>query len=101
MKVWTRNKKPRTLLAVIVESVFDDVFKYTNLNNAINRERAIELVREMEGYRVFTIELICITKERADFLLQKANSILKELENLKGRDNKEKVPFYNWLDERV
>lgn len=61
----------------------------------IDRERAIELVREIEEYRQYIVEPISITKEFANTLLLKANSILKELENLKEQNNKpEKNHFY-------
>lgn len=93
------TKKQINELKTIIDAVFDDTFKYVNINNQQNRERANQLVRELEGFREYTIEPICITKERADFLLLKATSMLNELESLQTQNNNSK-PFYNWLDER-
>src|SRR5690606_29272150 len=80
------TKKQILELKTILDVVFDNVLKYININNQQLRERAIELVRELEGYREFVSEPICITKERADFLLIKATAMLKELETLKEQD---------------
>ncbi|MCP1146823.1 replication initiation protein [Lysinibacillus endophyticus] len=86
-------------LKIIIDAVFVDALKYIDINNQQSRERAIKLVRELEGYRQYTDKPICITKERADFLLVKCNTILKELENLKEQDHN-KPSLYNWLEER-
>lgn len=97
------SKKQIKELTAIVEVVFDDVFKYVNLKNDTNRERAIELVKEIESYREFTTEPICITSNRAKFLLQKANSILRELEQMIEMEQNtasQSPAFYNWLEER-
>lgn len=95
------TKKQINELKVIVDAVFEDTFKYVNLNNKENRERAIELVRGIEGYREFATEPICITKEHANLLVQKGNASLKELEQmLEYERTAPQVSFYNWLDER-
>ena len=87
-------------LKAIIDVVFDDVFKYVNLDNQEKRERSIELVRELEEYRQYIVEPICITKERADYLIVKATSIKIELEDMQQQDNAPAVPFFNWLEER-
>lgn len=76
------------------------MFKYVNLKDDRSRERAIELVKELEECQEFLTEPISITKKHADSLIIKANSYLRELEHLKEQDKKQTVPFYNWLDER-
>ncbi|RKQ13450.1 replication initiation protein [Ureibacillus endophyticus] len=93
------TKKQILELKAIVDVVFEDVFRYVNLKSDEARERAINLVKELEEYSLYTSGPICITKDRADFLLMKSNEILRELEILKGQDNN-KVPLYNWLEER-
>lgn len=89
-------------LKAIVDVIFEDVFKYVNLKNDDNRHRAIDLIKEVEEMREFTIDLICITKEKADFLIQKANSNFRELERMvvEERNTTSQAPFYNWLEER-
>lgn len=88
-------------LKTVIDLVFEDAFKYVNIDNKKNRERAIQLVRELESYRKYTVEPICITKDFANSLIQMANSKFKELENMVEYDRTApKVPFYNWLDER-
>lgn len=90
-------------LKATINVIFEDVFKYVNLNNVDNRQRAIDLIREVEEMRLFTEEPICITKEKADFSIQKANSNLKELERMveAERNTTSQAPsFYNWLEER-
>jgi len=94
------TKKQISELKTILDVVFDDVLQYININNQQLRECAFELVKELEGYREFTSEPICITKDRADFLLIKSTAILKELETLKEQDKDNRPPLYNWLEEK-
>lgn len=98
------TKKQIKELKAIVEIVFDDVFKYVNLKNDPMRERAIVLVKEIESYREFTMEPICITSKYANSLLQKASMILRELERMVETDQKNTTSntssFYNWLENR-
>lgn len=98
------TKKQITELGTVLEAIFDDVYIYMDLKDEDNRQRAIEIIRKLEETRIFTVEPepICITKERADFLIQQANSYLRELEQfLEINQNPEKrVGFYNWLEER-
>ncbi len=99
--ITSATKKQITEIKTIQEAVFDDMFKYVNLNNEESRERAIQLIKELESYREFTSEPICITKEHADFLIKKGKANLQMLEQmLEYERQKPKVPFYNWLDER-
>lgn len=87
-------------LKAIVDAVHEDMFKYINLNDEKNRQQAIDLVRKTEEMKTHTEEPVCITRERADFLIQNANWNLQELERLLEAKGKPKVPFYNWLEER-
>jgi plasmid replication initiation protein len=87
-------------LKTIVDSIFDDMFKYINLNDAKNRLRAIELVKEIENHREFTTEPISITKEYANTLIKQSNAHLRELERMLEYDKIAPKAFYNWLDER-
>lgn len=89
-------------LKSIVDIIFEDMFKYINLNDEKNRLRAIELIRSTEEMKVYLDEPICITKEKADLSIQQANSSLRELEQMlvAERERDSKAPFYNWLEER-
>lgn len=87
-------------LKTVVDVIHRDMFEYINLKEDKAREQAIDLVRKTEEMKIHTVEPICITKERADFLIQDANWNLRELERLLEADRNPKPPFYNWLDER-
>lgn len=99
-KETSATKKQIKELGYILEIVFEDMFKYINLNDEKNRQRAIELVRATEEMKVYLDEPICITKEKADFSIQQANQNLQELEQLLEMERNPKPPFYNWLEER-
>lgn len=88
-------------LKTIVEVIFEDTFRYVNLNNQEHREHAIQLIKEVESFREHTTEPICITKEHANSLILKANANLNTLEQmLEYERTAPQVSFYNWLDER-
>lgn len=94
------TKKQITELKMIVDAVSSDSLKcMVVLSNRENRERVQEILEDIEGYKECTKEPICITKERADFLLIKSNAMLNELERLKENDDKV-IPVYDWLNER-
>lgn len=92
------TKKQISELTAILDIVFEDVFKFVNLKNDANREQAIEIVRSMEQMKVYTELPICITKEKADTLIQQANWNLRELNQFLKEDGKKELPFYNWLE---
>lgn len=98
--VSSATKKQIKELQYILEVIFEDMFKYINLNNEENRQQAIELVRSSEEMKIYLDEPICITKERADFLIQQANWNLGELERLLEVERNPKPPLYNWLEEK-
>ena len=96
--VASATKRQINELKAILDIVFEDVFKFVNLKNDENREQAIEMVRVMEQIKVHTEDPICITKEKADTLIQQANWNLRKLNRFLEDDGKEKLPFYNWLE---
>lgn len=87
-------------LAAVVQNIVDNSLDYVDLQDGKMRERAKELIQEVIGYQEYTVVPISITKERADFLLLKVNSIFKELEDMKQQDKGSSNKFYNWLDDR-
>lgn len=87
-------------LKTILDVIFEDMFKYINLNNEENRQRAIELIRSTEEMKAYLDEPICITKEKADFSIQQANWSLGELERLLEVERNSSPKFYNWLEEK-
>ena len=96
--VASATKKQINELTAIIDIIFEDAFKFVNLKDDNNREQAIEMVRSMEQMKVHTKEPICITKEKADTLIQQANWNLREVNRFLEEDGKEKLPFYNWLE---
>lgn len=96
--VASATKRQIRELKVIFDAVFDDVYKFMDLENDEHRQEAIQIVRELESIRSYTNEPICITKEKANTLLEYANWGIRRLNNLLELDNKKNVPFYNWLE---
>lgn len=97
------SKKQIKELKIIVEAVFEDMLKYVNLKNDSSRERAIMLVKEIESFREFTTEPICITSKHANSLLEKANMILSQLEGMVETEQNtasNTSSFYDWLENR-
>lgn len=100
-KLASATKKQIKELKTVVEAILDGALDYIDLEDKELRERAKMLIHEVMDYKEFIGEPICITNERADFLLLKINSIFKELEGMKQRDKEKNAPsFYNWLEER-
>lgn len=98
-KVDSATKKQIKELKTILNAIYEDMFKYIDLQNGENRQAAIEIVRNSEAMHVYTEEPICITRERAERLIMDANWMLRELERLLEADKKSKPVFYNWLEE--
>ncbi|WP_036578748.1 replication initiation protein, partial [Oceanobacillus picturae] len=105
--IWSTgtNKKSATKkqikeLRTTVDTVIKDSLVFVDLNDEKNRQRAINIVKEIKEMLPHTTEPICITYEKANDLISKANDNLKELNKLlekeKGRDTSF---YYNWLDE--
>ncbi|QFG01292.1 replication initiation protein (plasmid) [Psychrobacillus glaciei] len=84
----------------ILTIISDDALEFMDLKEDENRKRASELIRESAKLKIHTEKPVSITIERADFLIKKANEYLKELQYLKENAEADKVPFYNWLEER-
>lgn len=106
-RIETATKKQIKELKSIIETVFDDIFRNVNINDENDRQRAINLTREVEEMRAFIEEPICITKEKANESIKKAILNFKELNRLFGKNLKpaspesaKKVEFYNWLEDR-
>lgn len=97
--VASATKKQINELKSILDIIFDDVFKFVKLKSGDNREQAIEMVRTMELMKVYTEQPICITKGKADTLIQQAKWNLHKLNDFLQEDGKEKLPFYNWLED--
>lgn len=106
-KITGATKKQIKELQGIVDIVFEDMFQYVNINDENDRQRAINLMQEIEQMRGFTDESIGITSEKANSLIQKAVWNFRELNRLLEKNHKpispesrKKVEFYNWLEER-
>lgn len=106
-KLTSATKKQIKEIQSIVEVVFEDMFQYVNVDDKEDRQRAINLIREIEEMRGFTDEPISITKEKADEAIKKAvwnfrelNRLLEKNQNPVSSESKKKVQFYNWLEDR-
>jgi plasmid replication initiation protein len=84
----------------ILTIISDDALDFMDLKSDDDRKRASELIKESAKLNVHTEKPISITKDRADVLIKKANQYLQELQRLKASADENKVPFYNWLEER-
>lgn len=92
------TKKQIQELKANLDIIFEDMFKFVNLNNTKNRERAIQIVKETEKLKEYIEPPICITKEKASFLIQQVTWSLQELNRFLEEDGKPPLPFYNWLE---
>lgn len=106
-KLASATKKQIKEIQGIIDIVFDDMFQYVNINDETDRQRAINLMREIEDMREFTQEPISITKEKADESIKKAvwnfrelNRLLEKNQKPVSPESKKKVEFYNWLEDR-
>lgn len=105
-KITGATKKQVKEIQSLIDIVFEDMFQYVNINDESDRQRAINLIREIEEMRGFTEESIGITSEKASSLIQKAVWNFRELNRLLEKnhrpvslESKKKVEFYNWLEE--
>lgn len=96
--VTSATKKQIMELKAILDILFEDTYKFVNLNDAKNRELAIHIIRETEQMKEYIASPICITKEKADTLIKQASWNLNELNRFLEKDGKPALPFYNWLD---
>lgn len=92
-KMTSDTNKQIKELKTITDAIHQDMFKYIDLKNDGNREKAIELVKKSEEVSLYTVEPICITKERAEMLILDANWYLRELEHMLEMDSKGQMPF--------
>lgn len=93
------TKKQINEIKRILTIISEDSLEFMDLKNNEDRKRASEIIRESAELHIHTKEPISITKEKADFLIKKANEYLLELQHLKMSNDTKKVPFYNWLEE--
>lgn len=96
-------KEIQNILAIVIE----DMWQYVNIDDKEDRQRAINLIREIEEMRELAVEPIVITKEKADELIRKSVWNFRELNRLLEKNHtsissgsKKKVKFYNWLEDR-
>ncbi|WP_052124384.1 replication initiation protein [Planococcus sp. PAMC 21323] len=106
-KLTSATKKQINEIKNIVDTSFDNMFQYVDLDNTQDRQRAIDLVRKIEKLRIFTGDDIGITNEKASQLIQTAILDFKRLNHLLEKNNLElsrdtvkKVEFYNWLEDK-
>lgn len=106
-KVTSATKKQIKEIQGLIDIVFDDMFQYVNIDDKEDRQRAIDLIREIEIMREFTGEPIAITSEKANSLIQKAvwnfrelNRLLEKNHHPVSTESRKKVEFYNWLEDR-
>jgi plasmid replication initiation protein len=105
-KVEGSTKKQIQDLHRIIDIVFEDVFKYINLNDSNKREQAIHMIQQLEGMKFFLSSEVGLTKAYAGEQLKLAELYLRKLECFYVEEHNQgvtdkKVPdgveFYNWL----
>ncbi|TRM08321.1 replication initiation protein [Lentibacillus cibarius] len=100
--VKSATKKQIKELKTVVDMILEDGYRFADLNDADNREHAISMVREIESMVIHTQEPICITKDRADKLMFKAQDHLRILHNyleLENQPRKRKDVYYDWIND--
>ncbi len=90
------TKKQIRELKSIVDQVMNDWTEFININDEKDRQSAINIVKETRDMLPLTTEPICVTYDRADLLIKKANWNIRELHRLA---NKKESPYYNWLED--
>lgn len=99
------SKKQKEILTSIAKVTFSDVIMYSDIENKFNRERAMEIIRELQfiEYNYVRPE-IGLTAEKASSLIKEAVQYLKELNLLLEKEdleqitsNSDPVPMINWL----
>lgn len=107
IKMTCATKKQIKEIQGIVNIVFEDVFQFVNIDDKEDRQRAVNLIREIEEMRGFTDEGVGITSSKASNIIQKAVWNFKELNRLLEKnlqpvspESRKKVKFYNWLEDK-
>lgn len=106
-KLTSATKKQIKEIQDILEIVFEDMFQYVNIDDKGDRQRAINLIREIEDMRGHIVEPISITKEKANELIKRAawnfrelNQLLEKNQQPVSPESRKKVKFYNWLEDK-
>lgn len=97
-KIYAASDKQIKELKTVIDSIFMDMINYLSLNDNINKQQAMDLIQEINDIRKVTEDTVCVTKEKADLFLKRANWILNELENLLKLDKETPYAHYNWVD---
>lgn len=94
------TKKQIKELKLTIDTVFEDVFKFVDIDIKERRQRAIQIIDEMKAMKPYTEEPIAITSEFADKQLEKASDYLRELNALLTiKDKRDTSFYYNWLED--
>lgn len=94
--VKSATKKQIKELKSIIDTIEADLFSFMEIKNEENRQHAINILKGVRDMSAYIQEPICITYNKADLLIKKANWNIGELHRLA---NKKESPYYNWLDE--
>ncbi|MGJ9460700.1 replication initiation protein, partial [Oceanobacillus sp. CF4.6] len=95
------TKKQIKELKMTVDTVIQDSLIFIDLNDEKNRQRAIQIVKEIREMIPHTTEPICITYEKANNLIDKVRLNLDELNRFLPDESKRDTSFYyNWLEEK-
>lgn len=105
--IWSHGKNSKSAtkkqikeLKRVIFAISKDMFEFVNLNNKERRKKAIELVRETEEMKIYVEDPVCITFEKADELLFKANNNFRMLNLMKKKETgRDTSLYYNWLEE--
>lgn len=97
------SKKQINTLESLVNVVFDDVPMYLEIKDETSRERALDIIRELQSMKYHYLEPeLGLTADYCRKLIQKANDNLEALNSLLEMEGKEplnpQVPLINWLE---
>lgn len=98
------SKKQMDILRGIADVVFQDALMYAEIKDQTNRERAMQIVRDLQYTQYHYLRpKVRLTAEKANELIKKATEDLDALNYLLKEEGMEKldanVPLFNWLEQ--
>ena len=85
--------------------MFEDTFMYMEIKNNTKRQRALELIRELQEIKILYLDIeVGLTAHHCNHLTKRANDNVEALnyllnQEVEGKDSlKLKVPMVNWLE---
>lgn len=104
-KVQKASEKQMDILRSVADVTLADVFMYAEIKDEVNRERAIQIIRDLQFIQHNYLQPeLGLTAEKASDLVKQAIYHLEDLDYLleiDGMDKFEHVPMINWLKDSL